>query len=59
MRRTTHYDVTGRAPRTLKEAFGPYEEMYDDRPVLSDKAVFVAFCVAAVIVAILLTTKVI
>jgi hypothetical protein len=55
--RQSYYDKTGRCPRTMKEAFGPYTHVSPPaplRPVVSDQCVFVAACVVAVILVALL-----
>jgi len=48
--RRTYYDRTGRFPRTLKQAFGPYaDEDMNVRPLMSDATVFACVCALAVI----------
>lgn len=52
--RKTYYDQTGRCPRSLKQAFGPYTNDSEPKPILSDSAVFACACVIAVLTVIFL-----
>lgn len=53
--RKTFYDRTGRCPRSLREAFGPYADRQNDpEELLSPIAVFACVCVLCSITAILL-----
>ena len=57
--RKTFYDKTGRCPRTLKEAFGPYADhplQADEHPeeLIGPVAVFVCTCAMGVATLILL-----
>lgn len=53
--RKTFYDKTGRSPRSVREAFGPYAKPPETpRDFLGDSAVFICVAVLWVVLAILL-----
>ena len=57
--RQTFYERTGKFPRTLKTAFGPYARIKEPDPVLTDGQVFAAVVVIAVMTLALLVAGVI
>jgi hypothetical protein len=57
--RQTFYERTGKFPRTLKTAFGPYARIKEPEPVLTDGQVFVGVLVCAVLTLALLVAGVI